>query len=190
MTERLKSNLAGTVVVTRGILRIPALIIIANTEKEYEILAIGHHQSGFRHLSVYICKPVYSPEGIRQLRGILKRSAMFEETSCRRLSLGHIYIRTEAEFKDQIIDEAVDIWQRKDWSGRNSFSASINGNDTWLSRDCHSHGDPGLVTKPVISVTKLDKPVLWDGVNTVDVIFVAGHSGDSRKYFEQLSDYF
>lgn len=48
------------------------------------------------------------------------------------------------------------------------------------------HGDPGLVTKPVISVTKLDKPVLWDGVNTVDVIFILGIQEDSRKYFEQL----
>ena len=51
---------------------------------------------------------VYSPEGIRQLRGILKRSAMFEENQLSEvISLGHIYIRTEAEFKDQIIDEAV-----------------------------------------------------------------------------------
>lgn len=48
------------------------------------------------------------------------------------------------------------------------------------------HGDPGLVTKPVIAVTKLDKPVLWDGVNTVDVIFILGIQEDSRKYFEQL----
>ena len=82
--------------------------IIANTEKEYEILAVGtiNPDSGtYPFISV---SRVYSPEGIRQLRGILKRSAMFEENQLSEvISLGHIYIRTEAEFKDQIIDEAV-----------------------------------------------------------------------------------
>ena len=110
MTERLKSNLAGTVVVTRGYIEDSSIDrIIANTEKEYEILAIVgtiNPDSGtYPFISV---SRVYSPEGIRQLRGILKRSAMFEENQLSEvISLGHIYIRTEAEFKDQIIDEAV-----------------------------------------------------------------------------------
>lgn len=193
LTERLKSNLAGTVVVTRGYIEDSSIDrIIANTEKEYEILAIVgtiNPDSGtYPFISV---SRVYSPEGIRQLRGILKRSAMFEENQLSEvISLGHIYIRTEAEFKDQIIDEAVGH-MAEEGLVRQEFLLSVYKREgmmtTRLSQgNAIPHGDPGLVTKPVISVTKLDKPVLWDGVNTVDVIFVLAIQEDSRKYFEQL----
>lgn len=34
------------------------------------------------------------------------------------------------------------------------------------------HGAENLVTKPVICITKLDKPIVWDGFNTVDLVCV------------------
>ena len=134
---------------------------------------------------------IYSPEGIGELRGILKRSAMFEENQLSEvISPDHIYIRTEAEFKDQIIDEAVGHMEEEGLV-RQEFLLSVYKREGMMTTRLSQgiaipHGDPGLVTKPVISVTKLDKPVLWDGVNTVDVIFILGIQEDSRKYFEQL----
>lgn len=193
LTERLKSNLAGTVVVTRGYIEDSSIDrIIANTEKEYEILAIvGTINPDTGTYPFISLSRVYSPEGIRQLRGILKRSAMFEENQLSEvISLGHIYIRTEAEFKDQIIDEAVGH-MAEEGLVRQEFLLSVYKREGMMTTRLSQgiaipHGDPGLVTKPVISVTKLDKPVLWDGVNTVDVIFVLAIQEDSRKYFEQL----
>ena len=116
---------------------------------------------------------------------------MFEENQLSEvISLGHIYIRTEAEFKDQIIDEAVGH-MAEEGLVRQEFLLSVYKREGMMTTRLSQgiaipHGDPGLVTKPVISVTKLDKPVLWDGVNTVDVIFILGIQEDSRKYFEQL----
>lgn len=193
LTERLKSNLSGTVIVTRGYIEDSSIErIIANTEKEYEILAIVgtiNPESGtYPFISV---SRIYSPEGIGELRGILKRSAMFEENQLSEvISPDHIYIRTEAEFKDQIIDEAVGHMEEEGLV-RQEFLLSVYKREGMMTTRLSQgiaipHGDPGLVTKPVISVTKLDKPVLWDGVNTVDVIFILGIQEDSRKYFEQL----
>ena len=48
------------------------------------------------------------------------------------------------------------------------------------------HGTPNLVTKSVISITKLDTPISWDGINMVDIIFVLALKEESKKYFEQL----
>ena len=193
LTERLKSNLSGTVIVTRGYIEDSSIErIIANTEKEYEILAIVgtiNPESGtYPFISV---SRIYSPEGIGELRGILKRSAMFEENQLSEvISPDHIYIRTEAEFKDQIIDEAVGHMEEEGLV-RQEFLLSVYKREGMMTTRLSQgiaipHGDPGLVTKPVIAVTKLDKPVLWDGVNTVDVIFILGIQEDSRKYFEQL----
>ena len=116
---------------------------------------------------------------------------MFEENQLSEvISPDHIYIRTEAEFKDQIIDEAVGHMEEEGLV-RQEFLLSVYKREGMMTTRLSQgiaipHGDPGLVTKPVISVTKLDKPVLWDGVNTVDVIFILGIQEDSRKYFEQL----
>ena len=116
---------------------------------------------------------------------------MFEENQLSEvISPDHIYIRTEAEFKDQIIDEAVGHMEEEGLV-RQEFLLSVYKREGMMTTRLSQgiaipHGDPGLVTKPVISVTKLDKPVLWDGVNTVDVIFVLAIQEDSRKYFEQL----
>ena len=65
LTERLKSNLAGTVVVTRGYIEDSSIDrIIANTEKEYEILAIvGTINPDSGTYPVYICKPGLQPGG-------------------------------------------------------------------------------------------------------------------------------
>lgn len=49
-----------------------------------------------------------------------------------------------------------------------------------------SHGAPNLVTKSVISVTKLDTPIVWDGVNMADLIFVIALNENSRQIFEQF----
>lgn len=193
LTERLRSNLSGTVVVTRGYIEDSSIErIIANTEKEYEILAIvgtiNPDSGAYPFISV---SRVYSPEGIRQLRGILKRSSMFEENQLSEvIAPDHIYIRTEAEFKDQIIDEAVGH-MAEEGLVRQEFLLSVYKREGMMTTRLSQgiaipHGDPGLVTKPVISVTKLDKPVLWDGVNTVDIIFVLAIREDSRTYFEQL----
>ena len=109
---------------------------------------------------------------------------MFEENQLSEvISLGHIYIRTEAEFKDQIIDEAVGH-MAEEGLVRQEFLLSVYKREGMMTTRLSQgiaipHGDPGFVTK-------LDKPVLWDGVNTVDVIFVLAIQEDSRKYFEQL----
>ena len=48
------------------------------------------------------------------------------------------------------------------------------------------HGAENLVTKPVICITKLDKPIVWDGFNTVDLVCVLALNEKSTKYFEQF----
>ena len=48
------------------------------------------------------------------------------------------------------------------------------------------HGSTTLVTKPAIHVTKLDIPIVWDGVNMVDLVILLALDENSKKYFEQL----
>ena len=48
------------------------------------------------------------------------------------------------------------------------------------------HGESTFVNKSCIFVTKLDKPVIWDGINMADIVLLLALKEDSKKYFEQL----
>ena len=130
---------------------------------------------------------VYSPEGIRQLRGILKRSAMFEENQLSEvISLGHIYIRTEAEFKDQIIDEAVGH-MAEEGLVRQEFLLSVYKREgmmtTRLSQDRHSPWRPGLNCKTSHFCYKIRQTRFMGWSQHRGCYFCAGHSGGFQKIF-------
>jgi len=48
------------------------------------------------------------------------------------------------------------------------------------------HGESRFVNEPCIFITKLDKPVIWDGANMADIVFLLALNENSKKYFEQL----
>lgn len=193
LEKRLKSNLGQTTIITRGYIEETAVgRMIKRVEKEYEILAIvGTIDPECNEYPFVSASTAYQPEGIGRLRKILKRKALFEMNQLSQvISRENIFVRTEVGYKDEIIDEAV-AQMVTDGCVKPEFLLSVYKREgmltTCLSRGVAiPHGDPQLVTKPVISITKLDKPVLWDGVNLVDIIFVLALHENSRKYFEQL----
>lgn len=193
LEERLKSNLGQTTIVTRGYIEEATVSqIIKIVEKEYEILAIvGTIDPECDKYPFVSVSAVYQPAGISRLRKILKRKALFEKNQLSQvISRKNIFVRTEAGFKDEIIDGAV-AQMVADGCVKPEFLLSVYKREGMLTTRLSQgiaipHGDPQHVTKPVISITKLDKPILWDGVNLVDIIFVLALQENSRKYFEQL----
>lgn len=191
--ERLKSSLNGIEVLVRGYIEaMDVNEIIGKVEEEYEILAIvgtiDPEQEKYPFLSVQM---MYQGDGLSSLRRILKRRRLMEENDLKDvIHTGHITVLHEPGYKDGILDEMVgrlteDGYVTKDFLlsvyKRESMMATVLTGGIAIP-----HGASEHVLKPVIAVTKLDTPVVWDGVNLVNLIFVLALDENSKKYFEQL----
>lgn len=190
--ERLMSSLNQIQIVTKGYIEDAEISqIIRRTEDEYEILAIvgtiDPEQNKYPFISA---SRLYQPEGIASLRKILKRHHLQKDNQLGEvISESHIHIR-ENGYKDDILDEMISQLSEEGYV-KNEFLLSVYKRESMMTTILKGgiaipHGSSEFVTKPVISVTKLDMPIAWDGVNMVDLIFVLALDENSKKYFEQL----
>lgn len=191
--QKLERYLDDIQIVTRGYIEHARVdMIIADVEKEYEILAIaGTIDPGIERYPFVPVSRIYGGEGIRELREILKLRKLEEtnrlwEVICEE----RIWVNPEVQFKDQVLDLAVGRMVEEGMVPPEYLLSVYKREGMMTTVLKHGiaipHGDPLLVTKPAICITKLDKPILWDGVNVVDLIFTLALTEDSKIYFEQL----
>lgn len=193
ISQRLKSVMNDITIITRGYIENERTEqIIEQVAEQYELLAvvgtIDPEMKGYPFISA---AEIYQSKGISRLRRMIKDSRLMEN-----VILGDvipkelIFVNTGYQLKEQILDQAVET-MTKLGCVEDKFLLSIYKREALMTTYLKGgiaipHGDPSFVTKSAISITKLDKPVLWDGTNTVDVIFVLALKEDSKKYFEQL----
>ncbi len=191
--ERLKSSLGGVEVLVRGYIEAADVSqIIRKVEESYEILAIvgtiDPEQERYPFLSL---QKVYSGDGLSILRKILKRRKLMEENDLKEvIHSRYISISADRRYKDELLDEMIGRLL-EDGYVEPGFLLSVYKREGMMTTVLNGgiaipHGSPEHVRKPVIAVTKLDTPVAWDGINTVDLIFVLALDEKSKKYFEQL----
>lgn len=106
------------------------------------------------------------------------------------ISRPYVYIRKDNSYKDEILDDMIGTLAA-DGFVTTEFLLSVYKRESMMTTVLKGgiaipHGNSEFVTKPVISITKLDTPIAWDGINVVDLIFVLALDENSKKYFEQL----
>lgn len=193
LNERLKSSLENVQVITRGYIdHADVADLIKKLEETYEILAIvgtlDPQIPSYPFLSV---SEIYQQQGLRKLRGILKRRLLQEQNQLREvITPGSIFKHEEDTTKEYILDQAVE-YLVQEGNVQPEFLLSVYKREglmpTFLKGGIAiPHGSTTLVTKPAIHVTKLDIPIVWDGVNMVDLVILLALDENSKKYFEQL----
>ncbi|ROR27361.1 sigma 54 modulation protein [Mobilisporobacter senegalensis] len=193
LINRLSSSLDSVQIIAKGYIEnIKVENIISALEESYEILAIvGTIDPQIEKYPFISISHIYRPQGIAGLRKILNKQTIFDK-----VNLGdvlyekNIFINPAFYYKDEILDYTIQK-MIEDGNVKPEFLLSVYKREgimtTYLKGGIAiPHGNTELVTKPVISLTKLAKPVVWDGINTVDVIFVLALNENSKKYFEQL----
>ena len=193
LSQRLKSNLQGIEIVTKGYIEHETIdTIIREIEEEYEILAIvGTLNLGLEKYETIPYSEVMLPEGIQKLRNIIKRRTRFENNILSEvIQKPFIFYHSEWTEKEAILDEAIGAMVEAEYTTP-EFLLSVYKRESMMTTFLKGgiaipHGTPNLVTKSVISITKLDNPISWDGINMVDIIFVLALKEESKKYFEQL----
>ena len=193
VTERLRSSLNGIEILVRGYIEAADVNqIIRKVEENYEILAIvgtiDPEQEAYPFLSL---QNVYSGNGLSVLRRILKRCHLMEENDLKEVIYSrYIFMPSQGRYKDELLDEMIGRLVEDGYVDA-GFLLSVYKREGMMTTVLNGgiaipHGNPEHVLKPVIAVTKLDSPVAWDGINTVDLIFVLALDEKSKKYFEQL----
>ena len=193
LKSRLESNLADIEIITRGYIEDKNVeSIIETVESYYEILAIvGTIDPKIGKYPFIPISSIFNPEGISYLRKIIKKNTVFDENNLNEiLELDLISVDENFIYKNQVIDNAVKHMVNKSYV-KPGYLLSIYKRESLATTFLQGgialpHGDAALVTKPAIFITKLDKPILWDGINTADIIFVLALDENSKKYFEQL----
>lgn len=193
LQNRLKSNLGNVSILTRGYLENQEVEdTIQEVEQDYEVLVlIGTIHPGAVSQCFIPVAEAYKPEGIAKIRAILKKAARFENNVLSEvIHPENIKICSNTQSKYEILDLSVRSMEESK-SVKEGFLLSVYKREglmtTYLSGGIAiPHGETEQVTKSTISVTKLDKPVVWDGVNVVDLVFLLALDENSKKYFEQL----
>lgn len=180
-------------ILTRGYLEeTDAAHIIRKLSRSYRILAVvGTLTVELEDCFFMPYSEALTAEGIKKLRKVIKKTTQFENNCLSQvITEENIHVHSGRLEKEQVIDEAVEIMVRQK-AVRPEFLLSVYKREGMMTTFLKGgiaipHGAPNLVTKSVISVTKLDTPIVWDGVNMADLIFVIALNENSRQIFEQF----
>lgn len=193
MEERLKSSLKQVKIVTRGYIEsADTAKLIQDMERSYEILAIvGTIDPGIANYPFLSIREIYEADGLRKLRKLIKRRQVLDNNQLKEvICLNQVFCHDQLVSKEQVLDQMVEYLVEEHFV-EPEFLLSVYKREgsmpTFLNGGIAiPHGSTTLITKPAICITKLDNPVIWDGINTVDLIFLLALDENSKKYFEQL----
>lgn len=191
--KRLKDNLKNIEVLEKGYINGDAPgNIIKPLENDYKIIAIvGTIDPQIDKYPFLSSTEIFKPEGIARLRKIVKHNTLFEGNRLSEIIRPeNIFINPEYTYKDEVLDNGVNALIRNGFV-KPEFMLSIYKRESLMTTYLQGgiaipHGSTEFVTKPAISVTKLDTPIIWDGINSVDVIFILALDENSKIYFNQL----
>lgn len=133
---------------------------------------------------------IVNGKGMDRLKRIIGLDASGESPLRDVISEDIILFDTKAILKSDVIDELVDIMKEKGYVD-DGFMLSVYKREsigpTFLEGGIAiPHGDPANVIKPSIAIAKLATPLVWDGDNVADLVFMIGLKEDSKIYFNNL----
>ncbi|MBS4535087.1 sigma 54-interacting transcriptional regulator [Clostridium sp. D2Q-14] len=189
----LEEDLKNITILTKGYIEGEKVEnIIESIAKNYRIVAvvgtIDPQVMGYPFISV---TEIFKSQGLDKLQRMIKRHNLFEENHLNEvIKSENIFVNPRYTYKDEVIDNAINKLI-KDGYVKPEFLLSVYKRESQMTTYLEGgiaipHGYTELVTKPVISITKLDNPIIWDGVNFVDIIFVLALNENSKKYFDEL----
>ncbi len=193
ISKHISSSINGISILEHGYIENSDISKIFKTvEEKYEILAVvGTINPEYEKYPFISSEEIYKSYGLKKLRQILKKNELKENNILSDvINIDTIFITKNNIFKDEVIDNSVQLMIDKGYV-KEEFLLSVYKREGMMTTALNNgiaipHGGTELVTKPVICVTKLDKPISWDGITMVDIIFTLGLTENSKKYFEQL----
>ena len=193
ISKHISSSINGISILEHGYIENNDISKIFKTvEEKYEILAVvGTINPEYEKYPFISSEEIYKSYGLKKLRQILKKNALKENNILSDvININTIFITKGNVFKDEVIDNSVQLMIEKGYV-KEEFLLNVYKREGMMTTALNNgiaipHGGTELVTKPVICVTKLDKPISWDGITMVDIIFTLGLTENSKKYFEQL----
>ena len=194
LSERLKSVLDEVEIITKGYIEGENTEeIIKQLNRKYEILAvIGTFETDekINNLDFISIEEAYQLKGIKKIREILKRKIAFNKNNLDEI-LNTDFIRlSDLKYKEEILDAMIGKMKEKGMV-KDEFLLSVYKRESSVATYLNGgiaipHGESRFVNEPCIFITKLDKPVIWDGANMADIVFLLALNENSKKYFEQL----
>jgi mannitol/fructose-specific phosphotransferase system IIA component (Ntr-type) len=133
---------------------------------------------------------VVKGKGLDRLKQIIGLGAMEENPIKDVMAEDLILFDAKASVKSDVIDELIEIMRQKGYVDE-GFMLSVYKREAMGPTILEGgiaipHGDPVNVTKPAISIAKLATPLIWEGNNMVDLVFMLALKEDSKIYFENL----
>ncbi|MEG0077316.1 PTS sugar transporter subunit IIA [Anaerorhabdus sp.] len=164
---------------------------ITALSKEYEIVAcVGTINPNVIDLPFFSAEEIHQREGLEKLKNLVISNTNFYNPLEDVLHEDCVYIEHNRVTKEEILDKIV-TKLANDGYVTESFLLSVYKRESYLPTYLKGnmaipHGETQFVTKPVIHITKLDKPIYWDGENKVDFIFTIAIDENHRTAFEEL----
>ena len=191
--NRLKGNLKNIEVLAKGYIDEDKVEnIIEPLENDYKIIAVvGTIDPQIDRYPFISSTEIFKPEGIARLRKIVKHNTLFEGNKLSDvIHPENVFVNPEYTYKDEVLDNAINILIKNGFV-KPDFLLSVYKRESLMTTYLQGgiaipHGSTEFVTKPAISITKLDTPIIWDGVNSVDIIFILALDENSKVYFNQL----
>lgn len=164
---------------------------IRKLQGKYDIMAcVGTLDPHLVDIPFYSCQEVYSLKGLNHLKNYCGKCLGIFNSLYEVLDINCISILSGVYTKEQVIDSAVAMMVEDDRVNEH-FLLSVYKREAWLPTYLQGsigipHGESEFVTKPVIHITKLDKPICWDGENFVDFVFMIALKEGHTEAFEEL----
>lgn len=168
--------------------------ITANIEKisKYkQVLAIvGTINPEFKEVPFISVEQLVTGKALDRLKKLINNEKVLNNRLSEVISPELISIDKSYKYKDEVLDEMIGALVDANYV-EDGFLLSVYKRETLGATYLKGgiaipHGDGKFVTKPTIVITKLAKPISWDGVNDVDLIFLIALKETSKEYFEQF----
>lgn len=159
--------------------------------KEYDLVAcVGTINPNVIDLPFFSAEEIHQREGLERLKNLVINNTNFYNPLEDVLHEDCILIEHSKVSKEEILDKIVKKLSM-DGYVTESFLLSVYKREAFLPTYLKGnmaipHGETKFVTKSVIHITKLDKPICWDGDNMVDFIFTIAIDESHRTAFEEL----
>lgn len=164
---------------------------LGEISKDYDVLAcVGTLNPNLIDIPFFTAEEVYQSEGLKRLKQSLMNSTNLFNPLEEVLNDNCILIEKKLNTKEEVLDKIVHQLIKESYV-TSDFLLSVYKREAFLPTYLKGglaipHGETQYITKSVIHITKLDKPICWDGENMVDFIFMIAIDEDHRMAFEEL----
>ncbi|GAA0107906.1 MULTISPECIES: sigma 54-interacting transcriptional regulator [Clostridium] len=157
----------------------------------YNIIAIvGTIDSEYPDIPFISIDNLVNGRGLIELKKLINREFEQQNDLQEIITSKLIFNNVTSKFKDEILDMMIKSLINYGYVKKEYFLSVYKReavSNTFIKGGIAiPHGEAQFVAKPTIAIAKLAKPIIWDGTNSVDLIFLIAINKNSKKYIEQL----